>query len=96
MEKESIKSIYNKFKSNYGKDVILLFRSGDLYKCFNDDAVEVSNVLGITLEKLDGVLEHTAMFPFHALDDYLVKLIKAGYRVAISDIGLSEGETGEY
>ena len=69
-------------------DAILLFRVGDFYETFGDDAVKTSQVLGITLTKRnngDANSSQLAGFPHHALDTYLHKLVKAGYRVAICD-----------
>ena len=69
-------------------DAILLFRVGDFYETFGDDAVKASQVLGITLTKRnngDANSSQLAGFPHHALDTYLHKLVKAGYRVAICD-----------
>lgn len=65
-------------------NALLLFRCGDFYECYEDDAKAVTEVLGITLTKgNDGV--QMAGFPHHALDSYLPKLIRAGKRVAICD-----------
>ncbi len=69
-------------------DAILLFRVGDFYETFGEDAVIASNVLGITLTKRNNgaaASSELAGFPHHALDTYLHKLVKAGYRVAICD-----------
>lgn len=69
-------------------DAILLFRVGDFYETFGQDAVITSQVLGITLTKRNngGAADNElAGFPHHALDTYLHKLVKAGYRVAICD-----------
>jgi DNA mismatch repair protein MutS len=69
-------------------DAILLFRVGDFYETFGDDAVRASQVLGITLTKRNNGAAASlelAGFPHHALDSYLHKLVKAGYRVAICD-----------
>jgi DNA mismatch repair protein MutS len=70
-------------------EALLLFRCGDFYETYHDDAVEASRILGITLTKRNngGSSEATAMagFPHHALDTYLPKLIRAGRRVAICD-----------
>ncbi|HJS53682.1 MAG TPA: DNA mismatch repair protein MutS [Chitinophagaceae bacterium] len=69
-------------------DAILLFRVGDFYETFGQDAVIASRVLGITLTKRNnGVAASSELagFPHHALDTYLHKLVKAGYRVAICD-----------
>ncbi|MFT4153479.1 DNA mismatch repair protein MutS [Parafilimonas sp.] len=70
-------------------DAILLFRVGDFYETFGTDAIITSQVLGITLTKRNngaasGASE-LAGFPHHALDTYLHKLVKAGYRVAVCD-----------
>jgi DNA mismatch repair protein MutS len=78
---------HNAIKAKY-PDAILLFRVGDFYETFGADAVTASKVLGITLTKRNHssptALE-LAGFPHHALDTYLHKLVKAGYRVAICD-----------
>src|SRR5213083_1932698 len=69
-------------------DAILLFRVGDFYETFNEDAHIASRVLGITLTKRSNGAAASidlAGFPHHALDTYLHKLVKAGYRVAICD-----------
>jgi DNA mismatch repair protein MutS len=66
----------------------LLFRVGDFYETFGEDAIKASQVLGITLTKRNGNTPSSselAGFPHHALDTYLHKLVKAGYRVAICD-----------
>lgn len=70
-------------------DAILLFRCGDFYETYASDAIEASEILGITLTKRNNGKENesTAMagFPYHALDTYLPKLVRAGRRVAICD-----------
>ncbi len=70
-------------------DALLLFRCGDFYETYGDDAIEGARILGITLTKRNngGSTGETAMagFPHHALDTYLPKLIRAGKRVAICD-----------
>jgi DNA mismatch repair protein MutS len=69
-------------------DAILLFRVGDFYETFGQDAVTASSILGITLTKRNngGASEsELAGFPHHSLDTYLHKLVKAGFRVAICD-----------
>ena len=69
-------------------DAILLFRVGDFYETFGGDAIIASKVLGITLTKRNNgaaSASELAGFPHHALDTYLHKLVKAGYRVAICD-----------
>lgn len=78
---------YKQIKSKY-PDAILLFRMGDFYETFGPDAVITSKVLGIVLTKRsNGAAAEVdlAGFPHHALDTYLPKLVKAGYRVAICD-----------
>ncbi len=78
---------HNAIKAKY-PDAILLFRVGDFYETFGQDAVITSQVLGITLTKRNGANAASAElagFPYHALDTYLHKLVKAGYRVAICD-----------
>ncbi|MEN8210017.1 MAG: DNA mismatch repair protein MutS, partial [Candidatus Fermentibacteria bacterium] len=76
-------------KSRYQTE-ILLFRMGDFYETFLEDAKTISRVLGITLtsrgkSRENGEKIPLAGFPYHALDSYLSKLIKAGYRVAICE-----------
>jgi DNA mismatch repair protein MutS len=69
-------------------DAVLLFRVGDFYETFGPDAIIAAHVLGITLTKRNngGAADNElAGFPYHALDTYLHKLVKAGYRVAICD-----------
>lgn len=69
-------------------DAILLFRVGDFYETFGQDAIHASQVLGITLTKRNNANADSlelAGFPHHALDTYLHKLVKAGFRVAICD-----------
>ncbi|MEO7264366.1 MAG: DNA mismatch repair protein MutS [Ferruginibacter sp.] len=78
---------HNAIKAKY-PDAILLFRVGDFYETFGQDAVITSQVLGITLTKRNNgnaASSELAGFPHHALDTYLHKLVKAGYRVAICD-----------
>lgn len=69
-------------------DAILLFRVGDFYETFGDDAVKTSDILGITLTKrANGAASFVELagFPHHALDTYLPKLVRAGQRVAICE-----------
>lgn len=69
-------------------DAVLLFRVGDFYETFGQDAIISSQVLGITLTKRNNgaaASSELAGFPYHALETYLHKLVKAGYRVAICD-----------
>lgn len=78
---------HNAIKARY-PDAILLFRVGDFYETFGQDAINASAVLGITLTKRnngDVNSSQLAGFPHHSLDAYLHKLVKAGYRVAICD-----------
>lgn len=65
-------------------DAKLLFRVGDFYEAYQDDAEDVSKVLSVVLSKRDDGIK-MAGFPYHALDTYLPKLIRAGYRVALCD-----------
>jgi DNA mismatch repair protein MutS len=66
---------------------ILLFRVGDFYETFSDDAILVSKELGITLTKRNNGGDQTPLagFPFHSLDSYLPKLVKKGYKVAVCE-----------
>ena len=67
-------------------DALILFRVGDFYEAYCEDAQKASEVLGITLTKRSGENGYyLAGFPTHALDTYLPKLIRAGIRVAICD-----------
>lgn len=78
---------YNQFKSQY-PDAILLFRVGDFFETFGEDAIKASQILGIVLTKRSNGAAadmDLAGFPHHAIDTYLPKLVRAGYRVAICD-----------
>ncbi|MCR8668777.1 DNA mismatch repair protein MutS [Aestuariibaculum sp. M13] len=78
---------YNSIKAKY-PDALLLFRVGDFYETFGDDAVKAAGILGIILTKRGAGSEtETALagFPHHSLNTYLPKLVKAGQRVAICD-----------
>ncbi|WP_138990862.1 DNA mismatch repair protein MutS [Larkinella sp. C7] len=77
---------YNQIKVKY-PGAILLFRVGDFYETFGEDAIKASRILGITLTKRNngGANEDLAGFPHHSLDTYLPKLVRAGERVAICD-----------
>lgn len=78
---------YNQIKGKY-PDAMLLFRVGDFYETFREDAVEASKILGIVLTKRkNGTASEIALagFPHHSLDTYLPKLVRAGLRVAICD-----------
>ena len=75
---------YSQLKGQY-PDAILLYRVGDFYETFGEDAVKTADVLGIVLTARNngGSDVELAGFPYHALDMYLPRLVKAGYRVAI-------------
>ncbi|NPA68909.1 MAG: DNA mismatch repair protein MutS [Chlorobi bacterium] len=78
---------YNQIKSKH-PDAVLLFRVGDFYETFSDDAIKTSKILGITLTKrANGAASYIELagFPYHALDTYLPKLVRAGQRVAICE-----------
>lgn len=79
--------IYRKYyelkKKNPG--CLLLFRCGDFYETYEDDAQLVSDCIGITLTKVHKTGLRMAGFPYHALDTYLPRLIRAGFRVSIVD-----------
>lgn len=78
---------YNEMKAKF-PDAILLFRVGDFYEIFGKDAVEASKILGITLTKRANGKEkdlELAGFPYHSIDTYLPKLIRAGKRCAICE-----------
>ncbi|MCL2682844.1 MAG: DNA mismatch repair protein MutS [Bacteroidales bacterium] len=78
---------YYEMKAKY-PDAMLLFRVGDFYETFGDDAVEASKILSITLTKrANGAAQHIELagFPHHSVDTYLPKLVRAGKRVAICE-----------
>ena len=77
---------YKAIKAKY-VDEILLFRVGDYYEVFNEDAKTTSEILGLELKKGNGGEEvnHAVSFPHYSLDTHLRKLIKAGHNVAVCD-----------
>ncbi len=77
---------YNDLKAKYA-DAIMLFRVGDFYETFGQDAITTANVLGIVLTARNNGSSkiELAGFPHHSLDTYLPKLVQAGYRVAVCD-----------
>ena len=77
---------YNRIKAKY-PDALLLFRVGDFYETFGSDAIKASEILSIILtSRANGSSRvELAGFPYHSLDNYLPKLVRAGYRVAICD-----------
>ncbi|MFP4469876.1 MAG: DNA mismatch repair protein MutS [Bacteroidales bacterium] len=78
---------YNAIKAKY-PDALLLFRVGDFYETFGEDAIKASNILGIVLtRRANGAASYVELagFPHHSLDTYLPKLVRAGQRVAICD-----------
>jgi DNA mismatch repair protein MutS len=78
---------YNAIKSKY-PDAILLFRIGDFYETFGEDAIRVSKILGIVLTRRhNGAASETELagFPHHSLENYLPRLVRAGHRVAVCD-----------
>lgn len=77
---------YNQIKSKY-PGALLLFRVGDFYETFGEDAIRASKILGIVLTRRNngGAHDELAGFPHHSLDTYLPKLVRAGERVAICD-----------
>ena len=78
---------YNAIKAKY-PDALLLFRVGDFYETFGEDAIKASAILGIVLTKrANGSASYIELagFPHHSIDTYLPKLVKSGYRVAICD-----------
>ncbi len=84
-----VKQFYDLKSEN--PEALLLFRTGDFYETYSEDAEEASKILGITLTKSsvrkdkDGESLKMAAFPHHALDTYLPKLIRAGKRIAICE-----------
>lgn len=91
MAKENVTPMMKQFYELKAKnpDAVMLFRCGDFYETYCEDAVTASKILGITLTKRNNKGQAAAIdmagFPFHALDTYLPKLIRAGHRVAICD-----------
>lgn len=77
---------YNKIKAKH-PEALLLFRVGDFYETFGEDAVKAAQVLGITLTSRNngGCDVELAGFPYHSVDTYLPRLVRAGYRVAICE-----------
>ena len=78
---------YYQAKAAY-PDAIMLFRVGDFYETFGEDAIKTSSILGITLtRRANGTASHVELagFPYHAIDTYLPKLVRAGERVAICE-----------
>ncbi|MDY0077545.1 MAG: DNA mismatch repair protein MutS [Bacteroidales bacterium] len=78
---------YNAIKAKY-PDALLLFRVGDFYETFGEDAIKAANILGIVLtRRANGAASYVELagFPHHSLDTYLPKLVKAGQKVAICD-----------
>lgn len=91
MEKKAVETPlmkqYYRIKEKH-PDAILLFRVGDFYETFSDDAIKASEILGITLtRRANGSAQFVELagFPHHALDTYLPKLVRAGMRVAVCD-----------
>ena len=77
---------YKTIKAKY-PDAILLFRTGDFYELFNADAESASKILGLKLNtaEADKHIIHEVSFPCYSLDNYLQKLVRAGYRVAVCE-----------
>ena len=77
---------YNQIKSKY-PDALLLFRVGDFYETFGEDAIKAAHTLDIVLTNRNNGSERSELagFPYHSINTYLPKLVKAGYRVAICD-----------
>lgn len=87
MQQTPLMAQYFKIKEA-NPDTILLFRVGDFFETFDEDAKTASKVLGITLTKrANGAASHVALagFPHHAIDSYLPKLVRAGFRVAVCE-----------
>ena len=86
---------YNRIKSNY-PEALLLFRVGDFYETFGQDAITTANVLGIVLTARNNGSSkiELAGFPHHALGNYLPKLVRSGLRVAVCD-QLEEPQKGK-
>src|SRR5207249_5750918 len=74
---------YRRLRGSIPADTLLLFRLGDFYELFFDDAKEASQLLNVALTKRNGV--PMCGVPYHAAENYIAKLVKAGKRVAICD-----------
>ncbi|MDG5768122.1 DNA mismatch repair protein MutS [Balneolales bacterium ANBcel1] len=85
-EKTPLMRQYHEIKEQY-PGTLLLFRVGDFYETFSEDAVTISRELGITLTRRNNAGDQTPLagFPYHALDSYLPRLVKKGHRVAVCD-----------
>ena len=85
-EQSALAKAWESMKAKH-PDSILLFRCGDFYEAYGDDAKTASEVLGITLTRTSrkDITAQMAGFPHHALDSYLPRLVRAGKRVAICD-----------
>ncbi len=81
---KDIKTKIEEFKQKY-PDAVMLFRRSNWYVAYDRDAEVVSKVLGIALQTSIGMFPKQADFPFTALDTYLPKLVRAGYKIAICD-----------
>lgn len=87
VEMSAVRKAYKEMKAKH-TDAILLYRVGDFYESYADDAKAVSEILGIvltTVPKVRGDFKYMAGFPAHALDSYFPRLVRAGKRVAICD-----------
>ncbi len=80
---EAIRRQYEELKAKY-PDRVLLFRSGNIYEAFGDDAKIVSKVCNINLSESEGGKSYVA-FPHYSIDTYLPKLIRAGHTLALCD-----------
>lgn len=76
--------LYEELKAQYGA-YVLLFRCGDNYACFADDAQSVAETLALPILRLQGTGTRYTEFPYHALDTYLPRLIRHGLRLAICE-----------
>ena len=76
--------MFNELKARH-PDAVILFRVGEFYETYCEDAMEIAEVLGLTLTRQAKTKMDLTGFPYHALDTYLPKLIRAGLRVAICD-----------
>lgn len=70
-------------REKYGDHTVVLFRAGDFYKVYDDDATTVSRVTGLSVAIVDGV--RCVQFPRHGLDVYLPMMVRRGHRIAITD-----------
>ena len=81
----NFKTVFDDFKEKY-PDALILMREEDMYSLYNEDARRAAPALGITPQPIIGGLEYVVRFPHHALDTYLPRMVRAGFRICICDM----------